>query len=752
MVKKVAIVALDPRASAFYGKQVQELFGDYVEVRSYSVREGTISNIERADLYMMSTDAFDNREDVPQYIPIDAQISEIHVTYMWDTIKQLRAIPAGTKALFVNMTEKMVREATATLNQLGVNHIGFIPFYPGAEPVEGIDLAITPDEERFVPSNVKTVMNIGHRCLTSETMIEAALKLGLEELLETAGFQEYFSNVVTSTYNFDMMFTRSRRLESQFDILMEILDEGIIGINERAEIFAMNRKAEEITGLSRSLVLHKQASSALSYLPLLQCLKTKEKVEPKVIRINGVNVGVTVVPVLRKDDCIGAFATLLRFNDAENRQNELRNQLMHKGYRAKYGFDDVVGVSDGIERTKQILRRMAATESPVLLIGETGTGKELFANAVHQASGRSKGPFVAINCAAMPENLLESELFGYEEGAFTGAKKGGRPGLFEFAHHGTLFLDEVEGMSPALQVKLLRVLQEHEIMRVGGNRIISIDVRIVAATNESLEEKVRDGSFRRDLYYRLNTLPVLIPPLRQRGEDVFLLMERFNSELKGNFVLSNEVREIFRRYSWPGNIRELRNMAEYFSFTGSPVITVENLPPTFVFDGGCMSGSMSGGMSGNMSERLPDRIPGRIPDSKLDCNELCGGAGPGEADFAETGIHGGSLRTAVPFRPEGAWQQAMEEKGIEPEDYWFVLGILNRCTEERRATGRDEILNCARDENLFLSQAGVRNILGILREFGLARVSRGRGGSRMTHLGRRVWSEHSGGGSGTART
>ncbi len=162
-----------------------------------------------------------------------------------------------------------------------------------------------------------------------------------------------------------------------------------------------------------------------------------------------------------------------------------------------------------------------------------------------------------------------------------GQKKGGRPGLFEFAHHGTLFLDEVEGMSPALQVKLLRVLQEHEIMRVGGNKIISVDVRIVAATNESLEEKVRDGSFRRDLYYRLNTLPVLIPPLCRRGEDVFLLMERFCRELKGEFVLSEEVKKIFRTYSWPGNIRELRNLAEYFCFTGSQVITVKDLPPHF---------------------------------------------------------------------------------------------------------------------------------------------------------------------------
>ena len=700
MVKKVAIVALDPRASSFYGKQVQELFGDCIEVKAYSVADGTVSDMVRSDLYLMSTDAFENRGDVPQYIPIDAQISEIHVTYLWETIKRLSAIPAGTRALFVNMTEKMVREATATLNQLGVNHIEFIPFYPGAEPVEGIELAVTPDEERYVPEGMKQVMNIGHRCLTSETMIEAALKLGMEELLETPGFQEYFSRVVTSTYNFDMMFARSRRLESQFDILMGILDEGIIGINERAEVFAMNGKAEEITGVRRDLVLHKQASAILSGLPLLECLRTKAHIGPKVVRIGGVNVGVSVEPVLRKDDCIGAFATLQRFNDAENRQHELRNQLMHKGYRAKYTFEDVVGTSEGIVKTKQILRRMACTESPVLLIGETGTGKELFANAVHLASRRDKGPFVAINCAAMPENLLESELFGYEEGAFTGAKKGGRPGLFEFAHHGTLFLDEVEGMSPALQVKLLRVLQEHEIMRVGGNKIISVDVRIVAATNESLEEKVRDGSFRRDLYYRLNTLPVLIPPLRQRGDDVFLLMDGFCRELEGEFVLSEEVEDIFRKYGWPGNIRELRNLAEYFSFTGSPVITVKDLPPTFSYD--------------RAADRTWDLPAG-----------------------AEGGLDG--RNAARRGHEKEPWELVMEERGIDPEEYWFVLDVLYQASARRKPIGREGILEAARQKRFFLSQAGVRNILGALDGCGLVKISRGRGGSRITSLGREMW-------------
>ena len=353
-----------------------------------------------------------------------------------------------------------------------------------------------------------------------------------------------------------------------------------MGVNERGEVFASNHKLEEITGIPGARALQRPAAEVYPFVPFARCLAERAPQPAQVVSANGVNMNVAVAPVLRGGACIGAFATVQRFSDAENRQNELRSQLLHKGYRAKYTFDDVVGQSPAIRRCITILKKMSLTQLPVLLIGETGTGKELFAHAVHNASPRADGPFVAINCAAMPENLLESELFGYEEGAFTGAKKGGRLGLFEISHRGTLFLDEVEGMSLSLQVKLLRVLQEREIMRVGGASIIPIDVRIVAATNESLERKVAEGSFRRDLYYRLSTLPIVIPPLSERGDDLFLILEQFQKELGGSFHLSSQVRDFLKAYSWPGNIRELRNVVEYFLYTGHDPITMEDLPPT----------------------------------------------------------------------------------------------------------------------------------------------------------------------------
>ena len=211
------------------------------------------------------------------------------------------------------------------------------------------------------------------------------------------------------------------------------------------------------------------------------------------------------------------MASKLQHTEEMNRylMEQLANPTTEKSAR------DFITVDPAMKYIIGMMLKVAKKDVTVLIRGESGTGKEVAAKMIHDASNRSRGPYVKVNCAAIPDNLLESELFGYEEGAFTGAKKGGRPGLFEFAHQGTLFLDEVEGMSLSMQVKLLRVLQEGEIMRVGGGSIIRVDVRIVAATNESLEEKIQDGSFRKDLYYRLNALTVEIPPLRKRGDDIF---------------------------------------------------------------------------------------------------------------------------------------------------------------------------------------------------------------------------------------
>ena len=679
MKKNVAVISLDAYAGQFYAQQVQELFGDRIAVCSYSVRDGSVEHMPRKyDLYMVTTDAFDSLGDMHRYVPIDGEMMEIHVTLRWDVVHRLQALPAGKKVLFVNLSDKMCREAVTRLNQLGVNQLDFDLYHPGApEPdMSQYDFVITPQETRYVPAGAREIIDIGQRVCDSSTMIEAALRLGFEELLETPEFEQYQRDVAANTYSFDRVFARGLRLESQFEILMEILDEGIVGVNERGEVFASNHKLEEITGIPGARALQRPAAEVYPFVPFARCLAERAPQPAQVVSANGVNMNVAVAPVLRGGACIGAFATVQRFSDAENRQNELRSQLLHKGYRAKYTFDDVVGQSPAIRRCITILKKMSLTQLPVLLIGETGTGKELFAHAVHNASPRADGPFVAINCAAMPENLLESELFGYEEGAFTGARKGGKPGLFEFAHKGTLFLDEVEGMSTALQCKLLRVLQEREIMRVGGNRIVSVDVRIVAATNENLDKMVEEGTFRRDLYYRLNTLPVLIPPLREREGDLLLLIDHFRKGIGASFTLSPELERLLLTHQWRGNIRELRNVVEYFSYTGSPMVGPEELPPTFHY------------------------LPAGLPEA--------GGAGAQPPRLAD----------------------------CPQEDEQFVLSRLYQADREGHSLGRDAILAAAKAAGLPCSQQEVRRILSALDQAGLARVSRGRGGTRLTPAGR----------------
>lgn len=251
---------------------------------------------------------------------------------------------------------------------------------------------------------------------------------------------------------------------------------------------------------------------------------------------------------------------------------------------AKYSFQHLIGQSERFQKAIHIAKVAAESDSNVLITGESGTGKELFASAIHQASRRSEHPFVALNCAAIPKDLMPSELFGYVAGAFTGANPKGSMGKFELANKGTLFLDELGDMPLELQVQLLRVIQEQEIVRIGDTKKISIDVRIIAATNKNLPQEIAQGNFREDLFYRLNVMPIELPSLRQRSEDIPSLAEHFIEKLTlkndhGPYAISDEAMEAFIQYDWPGNIRELENVIEHaMNFAGGGVITLQHLP------------------------------------------------------------------------------------------------------------------------------------------------------------------------------
>jgi transcriptional regulator with PAS, ATPase and Fis domain len=312
---------------------------------------------------------------------------------------------------------------------------------------------------------------------------------------------------------------------------------------------------------------------------------------------NGKQVYANRFPLIKEGKVIGCVGKIL-FMDireipliARQLQAEPESQVHHPSvnkkeifFKYKYDSNSIVGKSRKIQDLKETLLRVAQKHSNVLLRGESGTGKELFAHAIHAASTRHYSPFVKVNCAAIPEHLLESELFGYAEGAFTGAKKGGQIGKFEQAHTGTIFLDEIGDMPLYMQVKILRVLQEKEVTNLGSTKQKTVDVRVVAATNRNLEELVKEGKFREDLYYRLNVVALTIPALRERKEDVYPLtlnfIEQFNAEFRLSVKnLDADAWQIFKSYDWPGNIRELRNVVESaFNVVSGPLITRAHLP------------------------------------------------------------------------------------------------------------------------------------------------------------------------------
>lgn len=271
--------------------------------------------------------------------------------------------------------------------------------------------------------------------------------------------------------------------------------------------------------------------------------------------------------------------------EADKLSTTLKKQLGDRGHYAKYSFKDIIGSSTAIEEQKNIAKKLAPTDLSILIQGENGTGKELFASAIHHQSNRKKYPFVAVNFSALPENLIEAELFGYEEGAFTGARKGGKVGLFQQANGGTIFLDEIGDISQKIQTRLLRVLQEKEIMKVGADKIIPIDVRIIAATNKNLEEMVKQGEFREDLFYRLKMGRIFVPPLRDRSEDIPEIVKHIEIKQAFPYQVSTEVLEMFKVLEWRGNVRELINTLLYMgAICEGKEISVKELPKDLLLE------------------------------------------------------------------------------------------------------------------------------------------------------------------------
>ncbi len=358
----------------------------------------------------------------------------------------------------------------------------------------------------------------------------------------------------------DLKIEHERR--AKFETINAILNctsEGIIAIEESGKIIHINTIAQKILGYKNERYINE----ILPNSKLLETAMTGQEFIGEFLKAGGDSIVVSSVPIKTEHRIVGAVATIQEEVKIQDIDREIRKKNLGIGHFAKKTFNDIIGSSDEITQVIRQASKYAKSDSTVLILGETGTGKEVFAQSIHNYSKRRNQPFVAINCAALPENILESELFGYVRGAFTGANKEGKTGIFELAHKGTVFLDEIGEVSTAVQVKLLRVLQEKEVSRIGDDKVMPIDVRVLAATNKDLLTEIQNGNFREDLYFRLCVLELDLPPLRSRIEDIKELCHFFakKKSLK-KIEIPSETIKIFEEYHWPGNIRQLSNVIE----------------------------------------------------------------------------------------------------------------------------------------------------------------------------------------------
>lgn len=488
----------------------------------------------------------------------------------------------GTASLIGSQVEVPVVEVPVTafdilraLKQVGdysgpVGVVGFRNVIYGCEDfgdIWGVELReITVDNESEAQEKIAAAARQGIRAIIGDVIsVKLAICYGVEGILIQSGKEAVYKALKQA----QLVAGVRRKEQERVELLRTIINssaDGIVAVDGKSRITIFNPAAEEMFQRQVADALGRNVGDVIPNTRLPLIVAHGEAEIGEIQRVGTRVIATKRIPIKLGDNVVGAIANFQDVTQLQRFEQTVRQKLYDKGLVAKVSIDQVVGESPAMRQVKAKARQYAAADSTVLVTGETGTGKEMLAQSIHNLGRRRQGPFVAVNCAALPEALLESELFGYEEGAFTGAKKGGKSGLFELAHGGTIFLDEIGEMPLALQARILRVLQEREVMRLGGDRIIPVDIRVIAATNQDLLTLIHERRFRSDLYYRLDILRLHIPPLRDRKEDISLLAEMFlrkyaalNPRAKS---LAEPAQRLLERHTWPGNVRELANIIE----------------------------------------------------------------------------------------------------------------------------------------------------------------------------------------------
>ncbi|PAB60014.1 sigma 54-interacting transcriptional regulator [Anaeromicrobium sediminis] len=577
MKKSITLIAGSEQTRSALVKQLKEYLSDRIFINSYATEAG-IDEIIRDDLVILSSEAVKNDLLELKLLDTTCEIVTAQRTVSYDFIDKIVLLSPDTEVLLVNDDPESTYESIEILKRIGIDYLKYIPYYPGIkESFKKVNIAITPGEVDKVPGFVEEIYDIGTRIMDFTTITKILSRLDI--LNEKAGIfsQKYLEKIINVAKRLAKSRNEILELNNHLHLVMDGLNDGLLVYSKNGNVSVLNENLKKLLKLGYRKAIGKSVNNVIYNKNLLSFLMDKNICEGKIFNINGVEVFVNKLYLIQDDSVIAVFKGV---KETIETNEKLRRELINKGFYAKYTFEDIVGESESIKRVKAIAKKLAISGLTILIEGESGTGKELFASAIHRESKIRKGPFLAVNFSALPDELIESELFGYEEGAFTGAKKGGKAGLFEQADGGTIFLDEIGDISLKVQARLLRVLQEKEVMRIGGTEIKPINVRIIAATNKDLVKMVREKKFREDLYYRLKMGYIQLPPLRERKMDISNLMDYFiEVGTTEDIKISHDAMNQLLKYDWHGNVRELKNTLTYMlAVREGKYLTLKDIP------------------------------------------------------------------------------------------------------------------------------------------------------------------------------
>ncbi|MEA1974495.1 MAG: sigma 54-interacting transcriptional regulator [Bacillota bacterium] len=647
---------------------IQRILSNTVIINNYYIDDLNLEDKINEDLIiiMARSRAFKLRN----YVKDKNNIIVANRTFLKSSIEQLSSIPENSDVLVVNDNIETVLESVSTLYSIGIKHINLIPFETGKD-YHHINYAISPSEPEFIPNYIENVYNLKDRVIDIPTMLLIINHLEINTKEIQQNLYNYYQKIYSTNYairkNYDTLLTRTEEL----DHLLDLSHDGILLTDTQGKIIIANKKFKDIFNIN-SVIIDQYLHDVIDNINFKSCYNYDSYENLITYKKKYINYEKKDITHFNKK--IRMYFSFQEVTYIKKLEQNLSKKLRQKGHIAKYEFKNIISESDEMKKIIKIAKKIAKTDLTVLITGESGTGKEVLAQAIHNASSRKKQPFIAINGAAIPENLLESELFGYESGSFTGASKTGKRGLFEKANNGTIFLDEIGDMPSHLQSKLLRVLQEQQIAPIGSDSIIDIDVRIIAATNKNPIKMIETGTFRKDLFYRLNVFSLELPPLRNRKDDIPILLNHFTNN---KFICSKKCTQLLKNYNWPGNIRELSNIAKYVTtLEESNEINAESLPNYLV------------SQITNLNEKNYDDSSYSVIKEKL--NE------------------------------DSAYQ---------------ILKTIEFLNKIKKTAGRKHILESLKNRNIKITENYLRKSLKIFKEENLIIIKKGRSGCYITKLG-----------------